>query len=344
MEFTIVSADVGNANIKMKSAHGKTDFPHALTELTGSQVERLQTAGDIPASTFLVNGKYYAIGEQAVRSGAGAARYGAARYVPDYYGVLIAIGLFRTLPEDTRNIYLLGTHTVQDKVYKKDMIDAAQRTWTVENQGIKHTFRILNMITANESDMHYRFATMADGGLTYRGNERIRRGSCAILDIGGLTTALSVADAGKIDHTAGDTRMRGVLDALDELGRLLRSKFSRELKQTRSLNPLRLRDALMDGEFDAGGLGILQCAVEAEESSNIVVSDLLKFFDDWGGSASYDSVLLAGGGGALLRARIKRGINHRHVFLTDDNIDQMFMGAAIGGFRTLQLLEAKGKL
>lgn len=344
MDYTIVSADVGNANIKIKSAHGKTDFPHALIELTGSQIERLQMGSELPKSTYLINGHYYAIGEQAVRSGAGAARYGAARYVPEYYGALIAIGLFRVLPHDTRNIYLLGTHTVQDKVYKADMIEAAKQTWTVENQGIRRVFRIANMITANESDMHYRFATLADSGLSFRGSDRIRRGSCAILDIGGLTTALSVADDGKIDHTAGDTRMRGVLDALDELGRLLRSKYSREFKQTRTLNPLRLRDALMDGEFDAGGLGILDCAVEAEEASNIVVSDLLKFFDDWGGSASYDSVLLAGGGGALLRQRIQAGINHRNVFLTDQNIDQMFMGAAIGGFRTLQLLEAKGKL
>lgn len=344
MEFTIVSADVGNANIKLKSEHGKTDFPHALIELNGSQVATLQAGGEIPASTFIVNGKYYAIGEQAVRSGAGAARYGASRYVPDYYGVLIAIGLFRILPFDTRNIFLLGTHTPQDSVYKADMIESAKGNWVVENQGMKRSFRIMEMVTANEPDMHYRFATLADGGTTYRGNERIRRGACAIIDIGGLTTALSVADNGKIDYTAGDTRMRGVLDALDELGRLLRAKYSRELKQTRILNPLRLRDALMDGEFDAGGLGVLNCAHEAEESSNIVVSDLLKFFDDWGGSVAYDSVLLAGGGGALLRSRIKKNINHRHVFLTDENTDLMFMGAAVGGLRTLQLLRAKGKL
>lgn len=341
---TIIAGDVGNANIKMKSEHGKTDFPHALFKLTGSQVADLETGGEGSPNIYRVNGVLYAIGEQAVRNGAGAAKYGEERYVPEYYGVLAAIGLFRVLPESAKDIYYLGTHTPKDNVYKQDLIDAVKGSWVVENMGARRAFRVATVVTIDEPSAHYRHATLYDGGESYRGPERLRRGTCAIIDIGGLTTGFASADSGRMDYTAGNTRVRGILDAIWELEKLLWQRYSKELKGQKVLSPIRLRDALMDGEYDAGGLGVLTCAKEAEEAGNIVVSDVLAYFNDYGGASSFDSVLLAGGGGALLKARLMKHLNHRAVYASDENPDKMFMGAALGGYKILQALQSKGRL
>ncbi len=343
VDYTLAGADIGNANIKMQTEHGKTSFAHALFAMTADQVSQLD-GDDSSREIYIVNGTYYAIGEQAVRSGAGAAKYKEARYTANYYGVLVAIALFRSLPESADNIFLLGTHTPDDHIYKADLIEAAKRTWKVRHGGAEKVFKVVKVVTMPEPVAHYRHATLCDGGMAYTAETALRQGTCAILDIGGLTTALAVADKGVVDHSASDTKVRGVLHAIWELEGLIRARYRKELKGARALNPLKLREALMEGTYSAGGLGKLDVQAQADQACNMIMPDIISFYENWGGNAEFDTLLLAAGGGSLLRVRLKKEIKHNNVFLTDRNVAEMFMGAAKGGLKSLQALRAKGRL
>lgn len=343
---TIAGVDVGNGGIKVKTAHGSSYFPHALFRMTASQIEDMEANGEPNANVYVVNGVHYSIGAQAIRNGAGAVKYGEARYIPDYFGVLAAIGLFRSLPKTNQrySVVMAATHTPKDIYYKDDLIHSALGMWDVQWQGQSLKIRVVDVKCIPEPVAHYRHATLYDGGASYRGPERIRRGVCCVIDVGTFTTGFATAEDGLVDYTSGDTKLIGVQDAIDELARLIRSKHRKMLKGSQQLDPIRLRDAIMDGEYDARGLGLITCASEAEEACNIVIRDVLTYFDTYGGAAAFDSVLIAGGGGSLLANRLIERLNHRNVFLTDKSGELMVMGAGVGAYKTLQLLEAKGKL
>lgn len=345
-EITIAGMDVGNGGIKTKTEHHSSYFPHALFQLTTSQIEGLNEGDSDNPNIYIVNGVHYAIGAQAIRSGAGAVKYGESRYIRDYYGVLAAIGLFRALPKDGQrySVVMAATHTPKDGIYKNDLVNAAMGMWEVQWQGKALKIRIADVKCIPEPVAHYRHATLYDGGQSLRGPERIRRGICCVIDLGTFTTGFATAEDGLVDYTAGDTRLTGVQDAIDELSALIRSKFRRQLKGAQQLDPIRLRDAIMDGEYDARGLGVFDCAKEAEEACNIVIRDVLTYFDAYGGSSSFDSVLIAGGGGSLMAKRLTDQLHHRNAFLTDKPGEMMVMGAGIGAYKTLQALQAKGKL
>lgn len=346
VEMTIAGMDVGNGGIKTKTAHHASYFPHALFEMTASQVEALNESGESNTNVYIVNGVHYSIGAQAIRNGAGAVKYGESRYIREYYGVLAAIGLFRSLPKDNQRytVTMAATHTPKDSIYKTDLVNSAAGVWEVQWQGQMLKIRIADVKCIPEPVAHYRHATLYDGGMSYRGTERIRRGICCVVDLGTFTTGFATAEDGLIDYTAGDTKLVGVQDAIDELAALIRSKYRRQLKGAQQLDPIRLRDAVLDGEYDARGLGIIECAREAEEACNIVIRDVLTYFEGYGGSSAFDSVLIAGGGGSLMAKRLTEQLNHRNVFLTDKPGEMMVMGASIGAYKTLQALQAKGKL
>ena len=345
-EITIAGMDVGNGGIKTKTAHNSSYFPHALFQMTGSQVEEFAGGDRDNPNVYIVNGVHYSIGAQAIRNGAGAVKYGESRYVRDYYGVLAAIGLFRSLPKDSQrySVVMAATHTPKDGIYKTDLVNAATGVWEVQWKEETLKIRIADVKCVPEPVAHYRHATLYDGGVSVRGPERIRRGICCVIDLGTFTTGFATAEDGLVDYTAGDARLTGVQDAIDELSAQIRSKFRRQLKGAQQLDPIRLRDAIMDGEYDARGLGIFECAKEAEEACNIVIRDVLTYFDAYGGSSAFDSVLIAGGGGSLMAKRLTDQLNHRNVFLTDKPGEMMVMGAGIGAYKMLQALQAKGKL
>lgn len=342
----LMSLDAGNAQIKAVSADGRNIvFPHALRQLSASDIEEMNIRKDTTnPNLFIVNGIHYAIGEQALRSGPGSALFGEARYTETYYGVLVAIALFRLFPKGERNVFVYGSHTPKDIIYRQDLVLSAKGNWTVESQGQRKTFRVVDAAGYEEPVGAFRHATLSDDPRRFRGAHRLRKGDCVIIDIGGFTVGITTAVDSMIDYTSASTAVTGVLDVLSELEKLIRSKYRRALKGTNRLNPMRLRRALTDGVYDAGGLGNLDCAREVEEACNLLLNDILKFFQEYGDAASFDSVLLAGGGGALLEKRIRQAINHRYVYVAEENRDLMHLATASGGMKILRLLEAKGEL
>lgn len=343
----LISLDAGNAQIKAVTMENEIFFPHALRRLSTSDIEDLTLRSDADSKDiFIVNGTYYAIGRQALRTGAGSVLLGEARYVETYYGVLAAIAMFRAFNESKKSVYLYGSHTPKDAIYRHDLVLAAKGNWVVENMGNRKTFRVVDARGVDEPVAAFRHATMReDDPRYYRGDFRLRKGETAILDIGGFTFAITVADKAVIDYNSSRTYPNaGILDVLDNLKASIRSNHRTRLKGANDLPETRLREALKTGVYDAGGLGRLNVQREVQEACNLLLNDILNFFQNYGGSSSFDALLLAGGGSVIMERALMESLNHRYTFMAEEDRKRMHMATARGGMKMLRLMETQGKL
>lgn len=345
MKYQLMALDAGNAQIKVVTDQTEGYFPHALKKMSGSEVEAFSLRSDSTnEQIFIVNGVYYAIGEQAMRNGSGAVLLGEARYTREYYGVLAAIAAFHGFPASTRNIFLYGSHTPKDVIYRDDLINAVLGKWDVQCQSVKKSFNVVRAMGYDEPAGAFRHATLSEDGLSRRGQKQLHTAETAILDVGGLTLGISIADKSMIDYSSAQSHLIGILDVLDELRRLIRSKYRAELKGGNQLPESRLRKSLETGIYQAGGLGDLNVRSEVNEACNLVLTDILKFFQNYGGAGSFDAVLLAGGGSVLLEKKLREHLNHAHVYVAEEDRKCMHMATARGGMKVLRALEARGKL
>lgn len=343
--YDLFSLDAGNAQIKAMSDDGESVFPHALHQISGAQYDALRMRGELNHSQiFRVNGTWYSIGDKAVRSGSGAALFGEARYTELYYGVLTAIALFQTFKDSRKNVYLCGSHTPKDIVYRPDLILAAKGQWTVESQGITKKFTVIHGQGIDEPVAAMRHATLSENGTSYRGQQQLRKGELLVIDIGGFTCGFTVASNGIVDYESSQSETTGILDVLEEFESLIRREYAKKLKGTNKLNPLRLRDALLTGKYDAAGLGELDVKKLADEACNVLLRDVMQFYEAYGGAGEYHGILLAGGGGALMEKRLRSHLNHPHVFVAEENRQRMHLATANGGLKVLRLLQGANKL
>lgn len=347
----LAGLDVGNNNVKCVTEQGHASYLHALHKLTGAQVDALamRNGEDESADVFQVNGMSYAIGEAAIRMGARTARYGEKRYTADYYGVLGAIALFKALEKNDSNrhrITLLATYTPKDDVYIGRIKAAIQGEWRIQNRGQSLVINVAKVYTTDEPVAHYRHTVLYAGGQSLREDMRdLRLGDCLILDVGGFTTGFAVAIDGKIDYTAPYSLTVGIQNALDELAKTIRSKHSDRLFGAQVLNPAKLRNAIMTGYYDAGGKGALDCRDLVETALQPIAHKIEdEYTSRYGGSVNYHSVLIAGGGGWLINKHLAPRLEHNNIFLSGRDSESMMFGAADGAIKTLQALQARGKL
>lgn len=343
----LAGLDVGNNNIKCVTEQGHTHFLHALYPLRPDQIQMLTDRNELD-SVYSVNSVYYAIGETAIRMGATTARYGEKRYTRDYYGILGAIALFCALSKDTRKtrVTLLSTYTPKDDIYIPNLKESIAGEWKVEYQGQSLSINISTVYTTDEPVSHFRHAIFYAGGQSLREDMRdVREGECLVLDVGGFTTGFAVAVNGKIDYSAAYSLPVGIQMALDQLAKTVRTQYKDKLFGSQTLNPGKLRNAIMTGYYDAGGKGTLDCRTLITESLNPVIYEIVnEYVSRYGGSTEYHSILIAGGGGWLIKKELSPKLDHNLIYMSGKNSDDMMLGAANGAYKTLQALQAKGKL
>lgn len=342
---SILALDAGNAWIKAVTDSGaEIRFPHALRELSTAKVDEIEMRGgtDDP-NIYKVNKTYYAIGEQALRDGDGSVKYGESRYQRDYYGVLGAIAAFRAFPASARDVTVYGSHTPKDLVYRPDLIEAIKGIWNVEGQGVKKTFRLIEAHGADEPVMAYRHAILSDDGMSYRGDVALRRGDCLIIDIGGFTTALTVAVSGKIDYSSARSFDGGIIDVRDNLAKGIKRRYRTQIKGLNFFRPDKLDSALQTGKYQAGMEGELDCLKEVNDVCNPLLSSIINYINNYGGLGSFESILLAGGGGVLMEKRMRDSLKKASVFMPDQDRARVQLATALGMLKTMRALEAKGK-
>jgi hypothetical protein len=340
--MNVLVSDIGNAVIKGKTASKEIAYPHALRELTETEYQnvivRAGKAG-APDDYCRVNGKPYVLGPAAERFGVVARRSGAARYTPDYYGVFVAATLAR-LYDKSVEVAVFGSHPPSDVRYRDDLLQAACNTWTVEIGGMEKVFDVTYANSFDEPAGGLFNVILAQDGQHYQRSD-INGGRALVIDIGGHTTDwLAVNAGGEIDYSLQESTALGILGVLRDFERSLRANHSDTFKRVSgALPPDRVRNAIRTGMYQGGGYD-LDCQLEANEATNILINRISDTYQTTAnGGADYDSIILTGGGAALLHDRLLPVLAHSRVVLADDPAT-IHLANVRGGLKYWRLLEA----
>lgn len=324
--------DGGNALIKLLLGlieSSRLAFTHALAELTESQWRNIQEAqGGAPHQDFLeVNGRYYAIGDAAARMSANAKRVGAARYMPEYMGVLLAASMYRLFDGEVGPITVLASHPPDDARYAADLRAALRGTWKIASGDDRRTYHVQRVMTFLEPVGGAMCLALDEDG---NENAEVTRGDVLIIDLGGGTSNVCLARNGVIDPEASRTMRRGILDVLQRFESELRDQYASIFKSANIIPQHRVRDALRYGVY-AGGGQELDCRNAAHYAANPFMNDLDALIQQHFGNAMlYDRVLVTGGGGGLLIDRLPEILDTNEIYLVHDPADIHFANA-IGG-------------
>ncbi len=340
-----VVVDGGNSRIKAKSASREVAFIHSLIQLSETEWGQFTTRlGRAHPDLVKVNGVPFIIDETAIRHGFEGRKFGSDRYNELYYGTLVAAGLARLYDQSMNNLLLYASHAPKDIDYRPDIIAAARHKWVVETEGRTLTFCIDDVRCFDEPVGGIANVMLSDDGQRYRHPE-LRTGRVLVIDIGGLTVDTVIVREGQPDYTTAESTMPGIIDVEERFVKLFRSQHSRALQSSNWLDPEQVRDALITGEMDAGGLGLIPCEDQVREATAQIISRIEQLFTRAGGVANFHYIVLTGGGGGLLLHRIRAALRfpEERILLADDMADIHFANTR-GGFKLLRMFEYAGMI
>jgi len=342
--MSVMVLDSGNSIIKAKIArrqNGEVDFPHAMKQLTESEFEKITNRAGLQnhSKDYLrINGKPYVVGESAERHGLITQRTGAARYTRDYYGIFAAATLGR-LYDRSREISVFGSHPPGDVQFRQDLMEAVVGDWTVEIQGKERQFRVSYANTFDEPVGGLMNVILTEDGQHYQ-HTNINGGRALVIDIGGHTTDwLAVNPGGEIDYSLARSIPLGIQSVLADFEESFRSNNLEAVKDTPVLPPERIRQALVTGVFEGGGRKY-PCRQEIEEATSLMLNRVADTYQRIaGGALSWDSIILTGGGSALLYQKLNPVLNHENVILADET-ECLHLANVRGGMKLWRLYEA----
>lgn len=343
MANNVIVFDCGNSIAKAKTAGREVAFVSALRELTEADYMRVvERAQGRPGPDYLrVNGKPYVVGESAARHAARLTRRtGAARYEPDYYGVLLAAALSRVYRQ-SGEVALFASHAPRDLEYRRDLGRAALGTWHVEVDGQERAWRVSYVNTFEEPLGGLMNIVLAEDGQHYQRTD-INGASALVIDIGGYTTDwLAVKPGGELDYERADSISAGITDVIRDFERSFRANNREALKGTEALTPEQLREALNTGRLRGGGR-VYHCENEATEAANILLNRIADSLQSLvGGLFQFNAIILTGGGSAMLEQPIRRMLGHGNVLLADEPQD-LHLANVRGGMKLWRLYEHLG--
>lgn len=335
-------SDSGRAGVKTanNSPGGHEDhFIHAFAQITEQEYKR--ETGRSGAQTddyFRVNGIPYVIGMKALRKGF-TLQLGQNRYNENYYGVLAAISMARGFRRSTYNVFWVGTHAPEDVDYADDLLYAVikPRPWTVEWRGEIYEFGVVDGTTIDEPLAGYYNSILRKDGRAFSRKD-IERGTTIMVDAGGQTTDIGVIDpGGEIDYSTFRSQDVGVLKAVDEFGRDFRTD-NRQLLKGMEIDRNELHTALRTGVLNLRGLNPqgtsgFDVKSQADMVRRELANEVINFYDRYGGAALYDTLILTGGGAALLETELREGVRHNNIVLADKSAAELHMANARGALK-----------
>ncbi len=340
----VLVLDAGNSIIKAKLGDRELAFPHAIRRLTETEyrqvMERASTTGP-PRDYLRVNDEYYVIGESAERHGTITRRTGAARYTRDYYGVFVAASLAR-LTDWGSTMSVFGSHPPGDVIYRDNLMEAAAGDWHVEHGGKSRHFRVTYVNTFEEPAGGLMNLLLSDDGQHFHRTDL--NGRTLVIDVGGHTTDwLAVNPGGEIDYSLSESTPMGILEVLRDFERSFRANHRDAARGLTRLPPDRVRRAVETGVFIGGGEQF-PCQVEVDEATSALLNRISDTYQNIaGGPLPWDSIVLTGGGSAILFERLRPILNHRSIVLAD-NAESIHLANVRGGMKLWRLYEVMGIL
>ncbi len=339
--MNVMILDAGNSIIKCKTATRETAFPHAIKALTETEYEQiLLRAGRFgPSQDYLrVNGQPYVVGESAERHGTLTRRSGASRYRPDYYGVFVAAALAR-LYERGGEVAIFGSHPPGDVAFRDELMRAAVGHWHIEVGSKERAFKITYANTFDEPAGGLMNVILAEDGQHYKRTD-LGGGRALVIDIGGRTTDwLAVKPGGEVDYSLAESTPIGIQEVVTSFERSFRANHRDAVRDTPTLPPDRVRHAISSGVF-AGGGRTYDCENEAAEATSVLLNRIADTYQHVaGGALPWDSIILTGGGSAMLYDRLLPLLGHDHVILADE-AESIHLANVRGGLKLWRLYEA----
>lgn len=338
----VVVLDAGNSIIKAKTEDREVNFPHAIRELTETEYHNITTRSGFsgpPRDYMLVNGKPYVFGESAERHGTLSHRTGAARYTPNYYGVFVAATLARLFDQDTE-VALFGSHAPGDVEFREDLMRAAVSEWRVHLGGRERLFRVTYANTFDEPVGGLMNVLLTANGLHYQRTD-VRNGRSLVIDIGGHTTDwLAVNPGGEIDYSLNESTPIGIQSVMHDFERSFRANNREATKEVAMLPPPRVREAIATGVFIGAGRQY-PCETEVSEATSVLLNRIRDTYQRVaGGPLPWDSIVLTGGGSAMLYNRLRSLLNHERILLSEQNIQENHLANVRGGLKLWKLYRA----
>jgi hypothetical protein len=338
--MSVMILDAGNSIIKGKTPTRETAFPHAMKALTETEYEQiLLRAGRSgpPLDYIRVNGQPYVMGESAERHGTLTQRSGASRYRKDYYGIFVAAALGR-LYERSGDVSLFGSHPPGDVAFRDELMNAAIGSWHIEVGGKERAFRVTYANTFDEPVGGLMNVILAEDGQHYKRMD-INGGRSLVIDCGGHTTDwLAVNPGGAVDYSLAQSTPIGIQEVVENFERSFRANNLDAVRDTPTLPPDRVRYAIASGVFVGGGREF-DCENEAREATNVLLNRIAETYQHVaGGALPWDSIILTGGGSAMLYDRLLPLLAHDHVILADD-AESIHLANIRGGLKLWRLYE-----
>jgi hypothetical protein len=343
--MSVLVLDAGNSIIKFKRGDGAEDeFPHALKELSETDYKHIldRNNGRPPIDYISVNGKPYVYGEQAERYGTLTHRHRAERYAKDYYGIFVSIALSR-LYDRGGEYSLFGSHAPGDVEYRDDLMQAAAGVWEVEIEGKQRTYKVNYVNTFDEPQGGLMNVILAEDGQHYKHSD-INGGRALVIDVGGRTTDwLAVNPGGDVDYSLDVSTDIGILNVIQDFEKSFRASHRDLIKANPNLPPDRVREAIAHGVFRGGGKEY-PCEGEVSQATNALLNRIKASYRDVaGGPVPWDSIILTGGGSAMLYDHLLPILEHEHVLLADEPA-KIHMANVRGGLKLWRFYEAEGLL
>jgi hypothetical protein len=158
--------------------------------------------------------------------------------------------------------------------------------------------------------------------------------------LGGFTTDyLAVNPGGEVDYSLARSVPVGIQNAIADFEDSFRANNLEAVKDTPVLPPERVRRAIATGIFEGGGRHY-PCENEVQEATSMMLNRIADTYQRIaGGALSWDSIILTGGGSALLYQCLLPLLNHENVILADD-LESIHMANVRGGLKLWRLYEA----
>jgi len=333
--------DAGNSIIKGLTGGGKEcEFPHALQLLSEAEYQNILTrAGQRGAGDdyLRINGQPLVVGESAERHGVITRRAGAARYTPDYYGLLAGAMMARCY-QTGGDVRIFASHAPQDLDFRSDLMSACLGKYHIEINNQERSYFVKHVNTFDEPAGGLWNVILSSDGGSYRRKD-INEGWILVVDCGGHTIDfLSLAPGAQADYSLNVSVPVGINQAVADFEKSLRSNNRAAFKQVNSLRPQRVREALASGVFVGGGREF-DCENEATEATSNLLNQISDAYSSQtGGGFNYDTIILTGGGSAMLYDRLLPVLNHNRVILAEES-EHIHFANVRGGLKLRKLYD-----
>jgi hypothetical protein len=235
-------------------------------------------------------------------------------------------------------VSVFGSHPPGDVRFRQDLMKAVLDDWDVEVNGRERRFRVSYANTFDEPVGGLMNVILTEDGQHYR-HSNINGGRSLVIDIGGFTTDwLAVNPGGEVDYGLARSVPIGIQNVVADFEESFRANNLRAVKDTPVLPPERIRRAITTGVFEGGGRRY-PCQNEVREATSMFLNRISDTYQRIaGGALGWDSIILTGGGSAVLHDKLLPILNHDRIVLADD-IESIHLANVRGGLKLWRLYE-----